>query len=170
MAKTDKLAEVHEQLTRAIDELVSGEDWTRFLEASRRMHTYSPNNVLLIMAQRPTATAGRYRTWCRLSATRCGGEKGIGILAPVIPRRRPEEDEDERAQPGAVRVRGALPTSSTSSSATAPAARPSAGLTGTPRHPVGPVRWQVEAAGSPSSAVRARVNGWITSVLNIVRS
>ncbi len=105
MAKNDKLAEVHEQLTRAIDDLVSGEDWTRFLEASRRMHTYSPNNVLLIMAQRPKATAvAGYRTWQALGYQVRRGEKSIGILAPVVSRRRPEEDEDEQAQPGAVRI------------------------------------------------------------------
>ena len=105
MATNDKLAEVHEHLTRAIDELVSGEDWTRFLEASRRMHTYSPNNVLLIMAQRPTATAvAGYRTWQALGYQVRRGEKGIGILAPVVSRRRPEEDEDEQAQLGTVRI------------------------------------------------------------------
>lgn len=105
MTTTDKLAEVHEQLTRAIDELVSGEDWTHFLEASRRMHAYSPNNVLLIMAQRPTATAvAGYRTWQALGYQVRRGEKGIGILAPVVSRRRPEKDEDEQVEPGPVRI------------------------------------------------------------------
>lgn len=99
MAQNDKLVEVHEQLTAAIDELVSGEDWTRFLEASRRLRTYSPNNVLLIVAQRPTATAvAGYRTWQALGHQVRRGEKGIAILAPVVRRGRPDEDDTEPAE------------------------------------------------------------------------
>ena len=105
MTTTDKLARVHEQLTAAIDELVSGEDWTRFLEASRKLHTYSPNNVLLIMTQRPTATAvAGYRTWQSLGYQVRRGEKGIAILAPVVTRRRPADEDDEQEQPELVRI------------------------------------------------------------------
>jgi hypothetical protein len=45
----DKLAEVHDRLVSAIEELVSGEDWRAFLEASQRLHSYSASNVLLIL-------------------------------------------------------------------------------------------------------------------------
>jgi antirestriction protein ArdC len=104
MANSDKLAEVHERLTAAIDELVSGEDWTRFLESSRRLRTYSPNNVLLIMTQRPTATAvAGYRTWQALGYQVRRGEKGIGILAPVV-RRQQAKDDDEQDRADPVRI------------------------------------------------------------------
>jgi hypothetical protein len=37
----DKLAETHEHLVRAIEDVVSGDDWLRFLRLARRSHAYS---------------------------------------------------------------------------------------------------------------------------------
>ena len=103
MAHNDKLAEVHDRLIAAIDDLVSGDDWRRFLEASQRLHAYSPNNVLLILAQRPTASrAAGYRTWQSLGYQVRRGEKGIAVLAPIVSRRRPVDGDDEH--PGVVRI------------------------------------------------------------------
>jgi antirestriction protein ArdC len=105
MAHTDKLAEVHDRLIAAIDDLVSGDDWRRFLEASQRLHAYSPNNVLLILAQRPTASrAAGYRTWQSLGYQVRRGEKGIAVLAPIVSRRRPVDIEDELEHPEVVRI------------------------------------------------------------------
>jgi len=107
MANNDKLTEVHERLTEAIGDLVSGADWTRFLEASRRLRTYSPNNVLLIMTQRPMATAvAGYRTWQALGYQVRRGEKGIGILAPVIRRHQPDEGDDQGEAEAVRKLRG----------------------------------------------------------------
>jgi hypothetical protein len=41
MARTDKLAEAHERLTRAVEEIVSGEDWQQMLAVAARFHRYS---------------------------------------------------------------------------------------------------------------------------------
>lgn len=105
MAHNDKLAEVHDRLIAAIDDLVSGDDWRRFLEASQRLHTYSPNNVLLILAQRPTASrAAGYRTWESLGYQVQRGEMGIAVLAPIVTRRRPVDIDDELEHPGVARI------------------------------------------------------------------
>lgn len=63
-SNNDKLAEVHDRLVAVGEDLVSGEDWRAFLEASQRLHSYSASNVLLILSQFPGATrVGGYRTW-----------------------------------------------------------------------------------------------------------
>ena len=80
MAHNDKLAEVHDRLVQAIEDLVSRGDWCRFLEASQRLHTYSASNVLLIRAQRPDATrVAGYRRWRSLGYQVRRGERAIAI-------------------------------------------------------------------------------------------
>jgi len=106
----DKLAEVHDRLVAAIEDLVSGEDWRAFLEASQRLHTYSASNVLLIITQFPGATrVGGYRTWKGLGYQVRRGEKGIAVLAPIVTRRRrlddhEEDDHEDNNQPEVVRI------------------------------------------------------------------
>ena len=50
---SDRLSRTHQQLTAAIEQLVAGADWQEMLDVARRFHTYSTNNVLLILSQRP---------------------------------------------------------------------------------------------------------------------
>jgi hypothetical protein len=103
--KNDKLAETHEYLVRAIEDLVSGDDWLRFLRFAQRFHAYSASNALLILAQRPDATrVAGYKTWLSLGYQVRRGENGIAILAPVVTRRRPIDEEDDRERPGVVRL------------------------------------------------------------------
>jgi antirestriction protein ArdC len=53
------------------------------LLTAARFHHYSPNNVMLIMLQRPDATrVAGYRTWQSLGRQVRRGEHGIAILAP----------------------------------------------------------------------------------------
>ena len=64
---TDKVRALHDRLTAEVEALVTGEDWARFLRVAARFHSYSANNVWLILAQRPDATrVAGYRTWQRL--------------------------------------------------------------------------------------------------------
>jgi N-terminal domain of anti-restriction factor ArdC len=73
----------HQQLVDAVDQLITSDDWLRFLAAASRFHRYSVNNVLLIMKQAPTATqVASYTTWQQLGRQVRKGEKGIKILAP----------------------------------------------------------------------------------------
>jgi len=80
---TDRLAEAHELLATAVEELTSGDDWARMLEVAGRFTRYSFGNVLLITMQRPHATrVAGYRTWQSLGRQVRKGERGIKILAP----------------------------------------------------------------------------------------
>jgi N-terminal domain of anti-restriction factor ArdC/IrrE N-terminal-like domain len=101
----DKLTEMHDRLAKAVESLVSGEDWKKMLELSRRFHTYSANNVFLILAQRPEATrVAGYRTWSSLGRHVMRGERGIAILAPCVYRARPLDENDEHDHPELAKV------------------------------------------------------------------
>jgi antirestriction protein ArdC len=85
--RTDRVAELHQQLDTQVAELVSGEDWATMLATAARFHTYSSNNVMLILSQRPDATrVAGYQTWRTLGRQVRKGERGISILAPVVVR------------------------------------------------------------------------------------
>lgn len=87
----DRLDALHSQLLEQVERLTSSEVWKTTLQVAARFHTYSPNNVLLIAAQRPAATrVAGYRAWAQLGRQVRKGEHGIAILAPVL--RRAEQD------------------------------------------------------------------------------
>jgi hypothetical protein len=97
----DRLAAVHRQLTDAVAALSSSQGWQAMLTAAARLHRYSPNNVLLIAAQRPDATqVAGYTAWKQLGRAVRKGERGIASLAPVL--RRPATADPDPA--------GAAPT------------------------------------------------------------
>jgi hypothetical protein len=54
-ARDAKLDALHEQLTGAVESLVSGEDWKRALEFAARFRARSFNNTLLIFVQHQAA-------------------------------------------------------------------------------------------------------------------
>ena len=56
IAMTDQLTAAHDRITDAVEQLVTGADWQTMLDIAARFHTYSPNNIWLILAQRPDAT------------------------------------------------------------------------------------------------------------------
>ena len=92
----DHLTHAHEQLTTAVEHLVSGEDWAAMLGVAARFHRYSLNNVLLIHHQMPEATrVAGYRAWQALGHQVRRGEHGLAILAPVV-RRVALDEADER--------------------------------------------------------------------------
>jgi hypothetical protein len=72
----------------------------RYLTAMSRFHRYSWNNVLLISLQRATAThVAGFQTWHRFGRFVRKGEKGIVFLAPLIGKKKSEDDpesEEER--------------------------------------------------------------------------
>lgn len=73
---------------------------TRYLETMSRFHNYSFCNCMLIARQMPEATyVAGFRRWLELGRHVRKGEKGIGILAPLVYRKREEEADaggDER--------------------------------------------------------------------------
>ncbi|MGI9824401.1 ArdC family protein [Agromyces sp. Marseille-Q5079] len=101
-----KIAELHERLTAAVEELVSGDAWMKALEFSARFRRRSFNNVLLIHAQHaaafelgtvpepaPTYVAG-FKQWQTLGRRVTTGQHGYAILAPVTARFATSEPTD----------------------------------------------------------------------------
>jgi N-terminal domain of anti-restriction factor ArdC len=93
--REDRLAAIHAQLLEQVQRLSSSEQWRAMLTVASRFHTYSPNNVLLITAQRPDATrVAGYRAWTQLGRQVRKGEHGIAILAPMLRRSDPDYHTD----------------------------------------------------------------------------
>ncbi|HHW51470.1 MAG TPA: serine/arginine repetitive matrix protein 2 [Pseudoclavibacter sp.] len=97
-ARDAKLEELHERLTAAVEQLVSGEDWKRALEFAARFRARSFRNTLLIFAQHldayeqgrvaspePSYVAG-YKQWQVLGRQVERGQAGYVIFAPVTGR------------------------------------------------------------------------------------
>ena len=93
-----KLDALHERLTGAVEQLVSGEDWARALEFAARFRARSFANTILIFTQHqeahelglvpdpvPSHVAG-YRQWKQLGRQVSKGQPGYQILAPVTGR------------------------------------------------------------------------------------
>ena len=97
-AREAQLDELHDRLTGAVEQLVSGEDWARALTFAAKFRSRSFNNTLLIWAQHAAAfEAGRvpepmpsyvagYKQWQQLGHQVLKGQLGYQILAPVTGR------------------------------------------------------------------------------------
>ena len=97
-AREARLDELHDKLTAAVDQLVSGEDWKRALAFAANFRSRSFNNTLLIWAQHaaaferglvpeptPSYVAG-YKQWQGLGRQVQKGQPGYQIIAPVTGR------------------------------------------------------------------------------------
>lgn len=84
-------------VSKLAEELEAGksEALTNYLAAAARFRRYSSNNLLLIAAQRPSATriAGIH-AWNDLGRQVRKGEKGIAILAPMLRRQEPAAKDE----------------------------------------------------------------------------
>lgn len=68
-------------IAEQVEQLRSSEDWQRFLTFLQSFHTYSLNNVLLILAQRPDATrVAGFRQWQGMGRQVRKGERGLRIF------------------------------------------------------------------------------------------
>lgn len=94
-----------DELAHALEQGRS-ETLLRFLEFQARFHNYSFRNCLLVALQNPEATyVAGFARWKQLGRFVKKGEKGMMILAPLISRRKSEDEGDESGE--AVRkVRG----------------------------------------------------------------
>lgn len=72
---------LHDRLTAQVQDLRETGQWQRFLDFAAAFHSYSLNNVLLILAQRPTASrVAGLRQWQQRGRQVRKGEKAIKIL------------------------------------------------------------------------------------------
>ena len=85
----ERTARAHELLLEQLRSLTSSDQWLAMLEMSRRFHSYSARNVLLLIAQGAQGHVAGYRTWQTIPADGGGtcqvrkGATALTILAPV---------------------------------------------------------------------------------------
>lgn len=74
--------------------LATSDQWARFLRMAASFHTYSLNQVLLILAQNPDATqVAGYVDWNKHGRQVRKGEKGIRIFATATRTLRPDDED-----------------------------------------------------------------------------
>ncbi|CAM3424330.1 ArdC-like ssDNA-binding domain-containing protein [Tsukamurella hominis] len=79
--RAEQTAQLHATLTAAVEQLHQTDNWTNYLEFLRSFHRYSIRNVMLIMSQRPNATAvAGFRAWQEKGRQVRKGEKAIKIF------------------------------------------------------------------------------------------
>lgn len=88
-----RVREAVEMLDAGVEQVLDGEEFKRYLAFAARFHSYSANNSLLLLVQRPNATrVAGYRRWRELGWQVRRGEEGLRILAPIF---RTVEDEEK---------------------------------------------------------------------------
>ena len=90
-------------ISRLMDALERGqsEALKTYLSVMSRFHKYSWGNCLLIYSQRPAAThVEGFQAWLKMRRYVRKGEKGIAILAPMVGRKKSDDQltEDERTR------------------------------------------------------------------------
>jgi hypothetical protein len=91
----EKVEAAQAVLAAEITSLVTGDDWRGYLDLAARLHSYSPNNVMLVHCQHaqayregrvsapePTLIAG-FGTWKALGRAVERGQHGYMVLAPI---------------------------------------------------------------------------------------
>jgi len=73
----DKVEQLQTDIETGVAELVDGEDWQRWLRIASRFPRYSFRNTLLILMQRPDATA--WRPWCGRVMWLIGFQRGVMV-------------------------------------------------------------------------------------------
>jgi len=86
--KERKVDALLKQLKEGVENVQNSANFRQFLLAMSRFHDYSIGNLILIAMQKPDATrVAGFNTWRELGRWVKKGEKGIAILAPVLPPR-----------------------------------------------------------------------------------
>jgi len=69
------------QITEQVEALRDSEAWTKFLDFAQNFHSYSINNLLLILGQNSNASAvAGFRRWQELNRQVRKGEKALKIF------------------------------------------------------------------------------------------
>jgi len=91
--------EAYGLLEEKVKSITTEEEWRNFLRFKKKFHKYSMLNQLLIYITRPTATyVAGFRVWQKeFKRYVKRGEHGIPILAPIIVKKKKENEEDDTA-------------------------------------------------------------------------
>jgi hypothetical protein len=77
--------DVFARLEAGVASIQDTDSFQRYLAVQAKFHNYSANNVALILAQKPDASAiASFRRWKELGRSVKRGERGIRILAPLF--------------------------------------------------------------------------------------
>ena len=94
--KKDEAKQMADQAIKALQaELKAGrsDSLLRYLDSMSRFHSYSWTNRLLIVMQKPEATlVAGFQRWLKQGRHVRKGEKGIGIMAPLVYRNRDDSN------------------------------------------------------------------------------
>ncbi len=95
-----KIDIVMRQLKDGVEGIQDSAQFRLFLTTMSKFHDYSIGNLILIALQKPAAThVAGFTTWKDLGRWVNKGEKGIAILAPVLPPKpKPEEKREEEEE------------------------------------------------------------------------
>lgn len=85
MTKEEKTKQAFEMIEQGVKDVYSSDNFRKYLSCCSKFHSYSLNNTLLILAQKPDATlVAGYNAWQRNFNHHVDkGERGLIILAPV---------------------------------------------------------------------------------------
>jgi hypothetical protein len=103
MKREDAMQMIEDGIANLNSALRAGRSDTlqRFLATLARFHNYSFGNALLIALQRPDAThVAGFHTWRKLGRFVKKGESGIGILAPMVSRKKADDGRSSIDQDG----------------------------------------------------------------------
>ena len=96
--KREEVSELVERGIRELNEALAGgksDRLTKFLDVMSRFPRYSFNNCILVALQFPSASLIQgFHAWKKIGRTVKKGEKGIGIIAPMIGRKK-EDDKSK---------------------------------------------------------------------------
>ncbi|TIH36148.1 ArdC-like ssDNA-binding domain-containing protein [Subtercola vilae] len=89
---------LHASISDQVEQLRNTERWAAFLDFATAFHTYSLNNLLLILAQKPEASrVAGFRKWQTLGRQVRKGETGIRIFG-YSTKKITEDDDNGEAQ------------------------------------------------------------------------
>lgn len=85
MTKEEKTKQAFEMIEQGVKDVYNSDNFRKYLSCCSKFHSYSLNNTLLILAQKPDATlVAGYNAWQRNFNRHVDkGERGLMILAPV---------------------------------------------------------------------------------------
>lgn len=90
---------LHARLAEQVEALATSEAWKKFLTFATSFHTYSFNNVLLILSQHPEASqVAGFRQWQAKGRQVRKGEKGIKILGYSTKKITTEDDNGDETE------------------------------------------------------------------------
>mgnify|MGYP007078036799 FL=1 len=84
-SQDEKTKQAFSMIEQGVKDVCSSESFKQYLSCLSKFHSYSLNNTLLILSQKPEASlVAGYRAWqTNFNRHVNKGEKGLMILAPV---------------------------------------------------------------------------------------